>query len=67
MKAVLIVFMAFQYDGGVASSTVTFNGMEQCVAAKAAIEREHQAAKQRDGWGRVRIVAVCAPLEAVKP
>lgn len=66
MKAALMVFLAFHYEAGATSSTLILDSMEQCLVAKTAIEREHQAnriAIQGDGWGRRRVFVVCAPID----
>ena len=56
MKVMLIVFVAFAYDGGAASSTVPFSSMKACEAARAKLASMNL---RPDGWGRPRLLAVC--------
>jgi hypothetical protein len=59
MKFILIVFAAYQYDGGIASNAVEFSTMALCEQARTKLIQEHHEARP-DGWGRVRITAICA-------
>lgn len=59
MKFILIVFAAYQYDGGIASSAVEFSTMALCEKARTKLIQEHYASRS-DGWGKVRITAICA-------
>jgi len=64
VKAILIVIAAFQYDAGAAATTAIFDSMELCEQARVKLEQRHKQEKERDGWGRIRMTAICAPVDS---
>ena len=59
MKAILIVFLAFQYDAMPATQKIDFDSMKQCEVAREALTLEYKREFDREKWGRARYVAVC--------
>jgi len=57
MKALLIIFLSFHFDGGASSESVPFETIGKCEAARSALIAEHLS--KNHTWGRRNITAIC--------
>lgn len=66
MTYVLIVFVAFAFDGGAASTKQSFGSMSECETARAKLQ-DSFAASRTDTWGRARFMAACVATSVRNP
>lgn len=62
MKAVLVIFIAFQLDSGAASNKIEFQNMQDCEHNRKAIVSEFNAKTDWPADQRRRIFAYCAGI-----
>ncbi len=59
MTVSLIIFIAFHFDGGIASQEVKFENMQLCEFARKQIVDSAKNPVNNDDFGRKRILAKC--------